>query len=218
MANVTVCGSASASVRPDRVVVQLGITHVAADAGAALDEVAQRSQRLEKLLVTMGFTTDDWVTEGVQVAEEWQWRNDANVLVGYRATSGVATTVRAFDIVGTIIRDAVRECGANVRDLSWRVDPDNPTRSELLGRAAHDARRRAQAYTAALGLRLGEVELISESPISTSPAPRAEAASMEMMATRMSKSADAGDAVSVSGGLIDLVAEVFVRFAILPAG
>lgn len=218
MANVTVCGSASASVRPDRVVVQLGITHVAADAGAALDEVAQRSQRLEKLLVTMGFTTDDWVTEGVQVAEEWQWRNDANVLVGYRATSGVATTVRAFDIVGTIIRDAVRECGANVRDLSWRVDPDNPTRSELLGRAAHDARRRAQAYTAALGLRLGEVELISESPISTSPAPRAEAAGMEMMATRMSKSADAGDAVSVSGGLIDLVAEVFVRFAILPAG
>jgi hypothetical protein len=34
----------------------------------------------------------------------------------------------------------------------------------------------------------------------------------------MAKGADAGDAISVSGGLIDLVAEVFVRFAILPAG
>ena len=218
MANVTVCGSATASVRPDRVVVQLGLTHVAADAGAALDEVAQRSQRLDNLLVRMGFTEQDWVTEGVRVAEEWQWRNDTNVLVGYRASSGVAATVRAFEMVGNLIRDAVRECGANVRELSWRVDPDNPTRSELLGRAAHDARRRAQAYTAALGLRLGEVELISESPINASPNPRAEASGSGMTAMRMTKSADAGDAVSVSGGLIDLVAEVFVRFAILPAG
>jgi uncharacterized protein len=218
MANVTVCGSATASVRPDRVVVQLGLTHVAADAGAALDEVAQRSQELENLLVTMGFAEQDWVTEGVQVAEEWQWRNDANVLVGYRATSGIATTVRAFDVVGTLIRDAVRECGASVRELSWQVDPDNPTRSDLLGRAAHDARRRAQAYTAALGLRLGEVELISESPISASPTPRAETSGAAMMATRMAKGADTGDAMSISGGLIDLVAEVFVRFAILPAG
>jgi uncharacterized protein YggE len=212
MANVTVCGSATASVRPDRVVVQLGLTHVAADAGTALDEVAQRSQRLENLLVRMGFTEQDWVTEGVQVAEEWQWRKDTNVLVGYRAT------VRAFEMVGTLIRDAVRECGANVRELSWRVDPDNPTRSELLGRAAHDARRRAQAYTAALGLRLGEVELISESPINASPTPRDEASGAAMMASRMAKGADSSDAISVSGGLIDLVAEVFVRFAILPAG
>jgi uncharacterized protein len=217
MANVTVCGSATASVRPDRVVVQLGLTHVAADAGAALDEVAQRSQRLQNLLVTLGFTESDWVTEGVQVAEEWQWRNDSNVLVGYRATSGIATTVRAFEIVGTFIRDAVRECGANVRELSWRVDPDNPTRSELLGRAAHDARRRAQAYTAALGLRLGEVELISESPIGASPAPNNSGSGEVMMAMRMAKGADMGDPISVSGGVIDLVAEVYVRFAILPA-
>jgi uncharacterized protein YggE len=218
MANVTVRGSATASVRPDRVVVQLGITHIAADAGTALDEVAERSRKLEHLLRDLGFAPQDWVTEGVQVAEEWQWRNDSNVLVGYRATSGVATTVRAFDIVGTLIRDAVRDCGANVRDLSWRVDPDNPTRSELLDLAARDARRRAEAYTTALGLRLGEVELIDEMPINAGGTPRLEAHGAPMVAMAYAKSADAGAPVSVSGGLIDLVAEVYVRFAILPGG
>ena len=196
--------------------MQLGLTHIAADAGAALDDVARRSLKLEELLVRLGFSPQEWVTEGVQVAEEWQWRNDSNVLVGYRATSGIATTVRAFDVVGDLIRDAVRDCGANVRDLSWRVDPDNPTRSELLGLAAHDARHRAEAYVTALGLRLGEVELIDERPIGSGASPRADGSQPEMMAMRAAKSADAGGAMSVSGGLIELVAEVHVRFAILP--
>ena len=216
MANVTVCGSATSSVRPDRVVVQLGLTNVAADAGSALDDVARRSLKLEELLARLGFSPQEWVTEGVQVAEEWQWRNDSNVLVGYRATSGIATTVRAFEIVGALIRDAVRDCGANVRDLSWRVDPDNPTRSDLLGLAARDARRRAEAYTSALGLRLGEVELIDEGPIGSGASPQATSSHPEMMAMRAAKSADAGGAISVSGGLIELAAEVHVRFAILP--
>ena len=103
-----------------------------------------------------------------------------------------------------------------MRDLSWRVDPDNPTRSDLLGLAARDARRRAEAYTSALGLRLGEVELIDEGPIGSGASPQATSSKPEMMAMRAAKSADTGGAISVSGGLIELAAEVHVRFAILP--
>jgi uncharacterized protein YggE len=213
MATVTVCGSASAAVRPDRAILQLALSHLANDAGTALDEVSRRSRQLESVLVGHGFSADDWVTEGIQVAEEWQWRNDSNVLVGYRAGTASAVTVRALDRLGVLIRDAVSECGAGVRDLSWRVDADNPTRSELLGAAARDARRRAQAYTEALGLRLGAVEQIDEQPIATGPVPHAE-----MMATRMAKSAGADASVAVSGGTVELTAEVFVRFAILPTG
>jgi uncharacterized protein len=212
MSSVTVRGSAHASVRPDSVVVQLTVSHLDNDAGKALDEVAQRTQRLENLLVTVGLTKADWVTEGVQVGEEWQWRNDANVLVGYRATSGVAATLRDFAVVGALIRDAVRDCSAQVRALQWLVDPDNPTRSDLLGLAARDARRRATAYTSALGLRLGEVEAISESPLDHG----GPTVGMADAVSFRSAKAGGGDEMSVSGGLLDLTADVHVRFAILP--
>jgi uncharacterized protein YggE len=206
--SITVCGVASSSVQPDFVVLGLGLTRLAADAGSALDEVAARSRRVAALLAESGLSTVDWVTDGVQVAEEWQWKNDTNTMVGYRATSGVSATVRRADAVGGLLRDAVGDCGASVRNLSWRVDAENPARQALLGDAARDARLRASAYADALGLRLGEVEWVSEMPPA---APHEETAPAQM---RMAKAAQADD-ISVSGGRIDLAAAVYVRFAIL---
>jgi uncharacterized protein YggE len=211
MATVTVCGTAEATVQPDRVVVGLGLTHLAGDAAAALDAVAQRSQELEALLTAMGFARVDWTTDGVSVGEEREWRKETNVLVGYRATTGVAVTVRDHAQVGPLLRDAVTRCGADVRDLRWEVDAANPARRELLGEAARDARVRATAYAEALGLRLGEVEVVDESPIGAEPTPRPT----PMMAMRsMGKIADDAE-VSVSGGQIRLAAAVHVRFGML---
>ncbi|MEO5898558.1 MAG: SIMPL domain-containing protein, partial [Ilumatobacteraceae bacterium] len=119
--------------------------------------------------------------------------------------------VRALDRVGEMIGAAVTDCGANVRDLSWRVDADNPARRALLGEAAVDARVRAQAYVAALGVTLGAVESISELP--PVAAPPAGSAPMAMRA--MAKGADSAE-LSVSGGRIELTAAVYVQFALLP--
>lgn len=208
MSSVTVRGTAAASVTPDRAELSLALTHLAADAASALDEVAARSQQLEQMLAGHGFGPGDWATEGVQVAEEREWKNDSNVLVGHRATTAVTVTVRSLDLVGRIIRDGVTGAGANVRSLVWRVDADNPARRDLLADAARDARARATAYVDALAVRLGEVETISEIAIGPEPAPQPR---MMMAASKMSDSAE----LSVSAGLVELSAEVYVRFAIL---
>jgi uncharacterized protein YggE len=210
MATVTVRGSALAAVTPDRAELSLALTHLAADAASALDEVAARSQRLEQILSGHGFARTDWATDGVTVAEEFQWKNDTNVLVGHRATTGLTVTIRSSELVGPVIRDAVTTTGASVRSLVWRVDADNPARKALLAAAARDAKVRASAYVEALGLRLGEVDSISEAPLVPEPAPMPQP---RMMAA--AKMGDGGE-LSVSGGLIELHADVNVRFAILP--
>jgi uncharacterized protein YggE len=209
MATVTVRGSALAAVTPDRAELSLALTHLAADAAGALDEVAARSQRLEEILSGHGFAHTDWATDGVTVAEEFQWKNDTNVLVGHRATTGLTVTIRSSELVGPVIRDAVTITGASVRNLVWRVDADNPARKALLAAAARDAKVRASAYVEALGLRLGEVDSISEAPLVQEPAPMPQP---RMMAA--AKMGDGGE-LSVSGGLIELHADVNVRFAIL---
>jgi uncharacterized protein YggE len=212
MSSVVVMGSAQQLVQPDRVVVGLGLTVVAADAATALDQVSERSVTLGDRLAELGFTSADWVTDGVTVAEEWEYRRDQNTLVGHRASTAITVTIDELDRLPRLLRLAVGDAGAHVRNLSWQVDTAHPVRHELLGRAALDARRRAEAYVSALGLRLGAVELISEAPISTGPAPMADA--MPMMRAMKAGGAE----MAVSAGQIELSAQVHVRFAILPLG
>ncbi len=209
MASVTVCGTAVASLTPDRAELCLALSHLAADAPTALAEIARRSQQLEGVLAAHGLQRADWATDGVQVGEEYQWRNDANVLVGYRAGTALTVTVRSIDLVGAVIGDGVTTAGASVRSLTWRIDADNPARRALLGEAARDARVRATAYAEALGLRLGEVDEISEAPLVNTPSP------MPLMAMAMAAKMSDGVQVAVSGGLVELSADVNVRFALL---
>ncbi len=210
MASVSVRGSAAASVTPDRAELCLELTHRAPDAAGALDEVARRSDQLASILVTHGFSATDWATEGVQVGEEYQWKNDRNVLIGYRAGTALTVTIRSLDLVGAVIRDAVTDAGANVRSLTWKVDRDNPARRSLLADAARDAKVRATAYTEALDLTLGEVELISELPIVMEPGPQPRA----MMGMAMDAKMSAGQEIELSGGLVELTADVHVQFRV----
>jgi uncharacterized protein YggE len=208
MGSVTVCGSASTTVTPDRVIVSFGLTHVAAEAGAAVEEIAQRSNALAALLASAGFERTDWTTEGVRVNEEWEYRENSNVRVGYRADAGVAVVVRDLDAVGRLISSAIADADAAVRSLDWKVDADNPSRRLLLGEAARDAKVRATAYVEALGLQLGAVEAISEEPFAAAPSP----GPMPMM--MRSAKADAAP-MDVSGGLVPLTADVHIRFTLI---
>ncbi|MCB0979858.1 MAG: SIMPL domain-containing protein [Acidimicrobiaceae bacterium] len=214
MSSVIVRGTATATVTPDRAELTLAISHLAPDAAAALDDVATRSQAMATMFAGHGLQPEDWTTDGVAVAEEYQWKKDTNVLVGHRATTALTVTVRDATLVGTLIRDAVTGVGAAVRQLAWRVDAGNPARQALLGDAARDARLRAEAYAAALGYRLGEVELVSETPIGPPPGP---APFMPQARAMMAAKADSSPEVATSGGVIELTADVHVQFVLLPA-
>ncbi|MFZ4718888.1 MAG: SIMPL domain-containing protein [Ilumatobacteraceae bacterium] len=207
---VVVRGSAAASVTPDSAQLTLDVTHVAADAPTALQQVAARSRSLQDVLDRQGVAATDRVTAGIQVNDEYEWRDNTNVKVGHRATTAITVTVRAIDTVGALVAAAVGDAGVAVRHLAWQVDRDNPARARLLGDAARDARARASAYAEALGLAVGEVEMISEAPIGVEPGqPRA----LHMMADAapMAKSME----VAVSEGVVELQSDVYVRFALV---
>jgi uncharacterized protein len=214
MTAIVVRGSASRSVQPDRAILALGLSVVAKDPAAALDQVAVGSAELVAILDAEGVRPQDRTTDGVSVAEEWEWRNDTNTLVGYRASTAVSVVLTDLSRIAPVLREVVGTGGAQVRGLTWQVDAENPARHELLGDAARDARRRAIAYVEALGLSLGQVELISEAPIVAEPRDGAHDAAPAMA---MMKSARAGaPEVAVQPGQIELRSEIHVRFGVLP--
>ncbi len=210
MGSVTVCGNAHRSVAPNRATLDLGLTRVAPTATAAIDDIAARSHQLESVLSALGVTPGDWTTQALSLTEEWEWKNDTNTNVGFRATAGITVRLVVFGQLAQLVRAAVDECGAQVRGLTWSVSADHAARLELLVEAAIDARRRAEAYVTALDLQLGAIEQISESPI-TGADPTAP-----MPMFRSAKTADSGDAMSVNAGEIELTASVHVRFVAMP--
>jgi len=209
MATVTVKGSASAGARPDRAQLSLTVTEIDRDAATALARTADRSRLLEALLQELGIAPEQWTTSGVSVTEEYEWRTDRNEFVGYRATAGVRVTVRELAQLGLLLGESVTRARAQVAGPWWQVDDDNPVALGLLRAAAIDARRRAEAYADALGLRLGEVDTISEVPL------KPEGPGGGGPEPAMMKMADAVADAPVNPGEIDLAAEVFVRFALI---
>ncbi len=215
MSSVIVVGTAQQLVQPDRVVVGLGLSVVAADAATALDQVSERSVTLGDRLSQLGFDDRDWVTDGVTVAEEWEYRRDQHTLVGHRASTAITVTIDEPGRLPALLRSAVGDAGAQVQNLVWQVDDEHPARHDLLGRAALDARRRAEAYVTALGMKLGAVELVSETPIGSGTIGSGTMPIADQMSMRTMKS---GGEMAVSAGQIELSAQVHVRFAILPSG
>jgi uncharacterized protein YggE len=67
-------------------------------------------------------------------------------------------------IAGPLLQGAVEHAGAFVDGPRWRLDAQNPARDEACREAAIAAERKATAYADALGLRLGQVRSITESP------------------------------------------------------
>ena len=111
MTSVNVTGRARQLVPPDRAVVDLGLSVVAADAASALDQVSARSTALHDHLTGLGIEPDDWVTDGITVAEEWEYRRDQHTLVGHRATTGVVVTVADTSLLSSLVRVAVGDAG-----------------------------------------------------------------------------------------------------------
>lgn len=160
----------------------------------------------------LGISKTQWTTSGVSVNEQYEWRQERNELVGHRATSSVQVTVGDLTQLGPILSRSVGEAKAQVAGPHWRVDDDNPAVLAVLRAAALDARRRAEADAMALGLRVGEVEAISEQPFGADRPPLRP----EAMRARGFAKADAADDVPVNPGEVELGVDVHVRLALIP--
>jgi uncharacterized protein YggE len=161
-ATVTARGEAVAPARPDEGIWTIEVSSLDASPDQALATVAAQSKELETLLAELGVPTGKRSTSGVTVREEHDWEGGRQTHRGYRAQNLV--TVRLADpaIAGRLIEGSIARAKASVRGPVWWIAPDNQARLEACRQAAAEARRKAEAYADALGLRLGEVAEIRE--------------------------------------------------------
>jgi hypothetical protein len=160
---VTVFGEASVRAEPDEAIVWITLTAVADAPGPALADVAERSETLVTLLDELAIAREERSTTGITVREEFEHTNDGPRRVGHRATATVSIRVSDTEAIGRVIMRTSAELDASIAGPSWRISADNPARLAAATEAAGNASKKAEAYAAGVGARLGPLVALAES-------------------------------------------------------
>jgi uncharacterized protein len=163
VASVSVRGEAFVPAQPDTVSLMFGVSATRETPAEALADVAGRSALLGEVFDAFGIERPQRLTEGVSVSPREEYDDRGRPLqVGFAASNRILISVSEPSRVGELIVEGVQRAGARVEGPWWRVAPTNEAWARARREAVLDARRRAEAYSAALGVQLGSVIEITE--------------------------------------------------------
>lgn len=180
-ATITLTGTGEIAVAPDEAVITSGVVSEAQTAREALDANNAAIARVIDAIKEAGIEARDIQTSGFSVTPRYRYpRNDGRDeseiprIIGYTVSNTVSVRVRDLDKLGPVM-DQVVTVGANRIDgVNFIVSDADARLDEARGVAVRDARRKAEIYAEAAGVRLGRLVSISEAGGFMPPRPKAE--------------------------------------------
>ena len=164
-ARLTVTGQGIAEVVPDTARISLGVTKDAAEAGDALDQVAQVAQDIFARLAEQGIEARDMQSSQINLSPKYDYNRNSDTppkLVGFSANTTVSVRVRDLTKLGPIMT-AVTADGANqLSGLQFDLKDRGPAEDTARTNAVKDAISRAKVLAEAAGVTLGSVVSIHE--------------------------------------------------------
>jgi hypothetical protein len=191
---------------PDAAEIVAGVVSEAPTAAAAVGANGAAMRQVLAALEELGVASKDVQTAQLELApvhEPYDERTRrAPHIVGYRVSNRARVVVRDVEKLGAVL-DRVVEAGANdLGGIAFTVAEPEPLLDQARQRAVADARRKAELYAEAAGVRLGRLLRVEESgQVIPLPMPRYG---------RMEAAAD----VPVSPGEVEWTASVGLVYAL----
>ena len=202
---ISVSGQGRADVAPDMAVVNIGIVTTGKTAQLAQAENAKIASDVTAALGKLGIFSKDIQTHYTMspVYEKGDYRKAA----GYRASNTVTVTVNDVDKTGQVIDTALKSGATDVNGLSFGLKDARSVRNTALQMAVQDARSKADAIAAALGVKIVGIQNVKEDG--------GNCARYEVANARLAK-LDGGAAADtpVSAGTVEVNADVHIDFQI----
>jgi uncharacterized protein YggE len=157
---ITVLGTGSTNVTPDRASFAFGTVSQAATANAALAASSQSVARVIAALKKAGVTQADLQTSDVSLSP--RMNDSGNEIVGYTASNTVTATIRKLGDAGDVV-DAAVGAGANqVYGPNLLASDQDAAYRNALKEAVAQARTKAETLAAASNSTLGKITAIVE--------------------------------------------------------
>jgi uncharacterized protein len=176
---------------PDVATISAGVVSRSATATAALQDTADRMQRVLAALKRAGVEDRDIQTSNVNLSAEYRYpENQAPQLVGYQASNSVTVRFRDLRNSGKILDVLVAQGANQISGPSLTVDKPEAALDEARAKAIAIGRARADLYARSLGLRVVRVVSVNESggyyaPPPPPPMPERDGMIMSMARTQI---------------------------------
>ena len=197
--------SATGEVRrvPDLAIISAGVVTRAASATAAIQQNAQRMERVLAALRRAGIAERDIQTSQISLNPEYRYaENQPPRLTGYQASNQVNVRFRDIANTGEILDALVAEGANQINGPSLSIDKPEEALDEARAKALAAGRARAEVYARQLGMRVTRLLVVSESS-SGFPVPPPMPVMMEARAMGGNTKIDPGEQkLSVTLGMI----------------
>ena len=212
-AHIVVRGSGRARAMPDRAVLHVVVEGEGPTRADAYDLAARRAAAVDDAVTAFADDLDRTITAALVVHPKTRWHEGESRRTGWAASRTSSIEVVVFDRLGDLIA-ALAEEGTSLSGPDWQLDPTNAAYADARRLAAEDARRRADVYAAALGLRVTAVARVAE-PDLRGPSHQPMHLGATAMVARAGGPAD--EVIEVAPAEVLVEAEVDVGFAFASA-
>lgn len=159
---ITVNGTGEVRVSADTAVISLGVNARDRDVLKAQQKVNEAIAAIRKALTEQGIKEENINTEFINIYAVYDYQNDQEQLAAYNAGSTLAVRVTDMEIVGSLI-DVCFAAGANtLNGISFSASDTEEAKTEAMKKAVEDAKKKAETYAEAAGLKISGIEVISE--------------------------------------------------------
>ncbi|PZN93713.1 MAG: hypothetical protein DCF31_11920 [Alphaproteobacteria bacterium] len=160
---LTIVAEGRVTRAPDVAEVSGGVVTTAATAAAAMSENATRMTAVVAAIRKAGVADRDIQTSGLNLQAQYRYENNqAPILTGYQASNTVKLRLRKLADAGRLL-DTLVAVGANqLNGPVFSIDDDTGALDEARIQAVATARKRAELYARAAGLKIGRIVRISE--------------------------------------------------------
>jgi uncharacterized protein len=172
-ARIVVSGEGSVSVRPDYAQVRTGVTTRAKTVKEAVDANSKLMAAVIAALKDAGIADKDIQTSrfSIQPVYAPQEPRTEPRLTGYSVSNQVTATIREIGKVGDVLDRAIAAGATDAGNIAFLVSDPSKALDQAREAAVADARRKAEVYAKASGVRLGRVEWITEDAAGGPPMP-----------------------------------------------
>jgi hypothetical protein len=148
---------------PDVAVISAGVVTRSPTATGAIQDAADRMQRVLAALKRAGIEDRDIQTSSVNLNPEYRYvENQPPQLVGYTASNQLTVRFRDIRNSGKILDALVKEGANQINGPSLTVDKPEAALDEARAKAIAAGRARAGLYARSLGLRVARIVSVSE--------------------------------------------------------
>jgi len=203
---LSVSGLGEVKARPDMATINIGVTTSEKTAAIALEKNTQSMQGIFEAIDALGIPDTDVQTSGFSVNPRYARYNDRETppdIVGYEVRNNVTVAIKNLDDLGGAL-DRFVTIGANqINGIQFGFADPQSLQDAAKKAAIEDAKRNADLYAGAAGVKVGRVMSIRDS-----------AAPMPMPMMERAMSFDAAASVPIAPGQQTVSAQVAVVYEI----